>query len=59
MRDEGNLIMHGEIKIGNSIIMFADSTAEYPPMNAGLLIYVKDAGITYNKAFENGASAVT
>jgi uncharacterized glyoxalase superfamily protein PhnB len=28
-------------------------------MNAGLLIYVKDADITYKKAFENGASAVT
>ena len=45
MRDEN--IMHCEIKIGNSVIIFADSTAEYPPMNAGLFIYVEDADITY------------
>jgi PhnB protein len=58
MRDE-NIIMHGEIKIGNSVIMFADSTAEYPPMNAGLFIYVEDADIAYKKALDNGAIAVT
>ena len=58
MRDE-NIIMHGEIKIGNSIIMFADSTVEYPPMNAGLFIYVEDADIVYKKALDNGATAVT
>jgi PhnB protein len=39
--------------------MFADSTAEYPPMNAGFFIYVEDADITYNKALDNGATVVT
>ncbi len=58
MRDE-NIIMHGEIKIGNSIIMFAESTAEYTPMNAGLFIYVEDADVTYKKALDKGATAVT
>ncbi|HVX27710.1 MAG TPA: VOC family protein [Parafilimonas sp.] len=58
MRDE-NIIMHAEIKIGNSIIMFADSTDEYAPMNAGIFIYVEDADVTYKKALNNGASAVT
>ena len=59
MRDEENIIMHAEIKIGNSIIMFADSTAEYKPMNAGLFIYVEDADITYKKAIDEGAAVVT
>lgn len=58
MRDE-NVIMHGEIKIGNSIIMFADSTPEYVPMNAGLFIYVEDADASFKKALDNGASIVT
>ena len=56
MRDE-NLIMHGEIKIGNSVIMFADSTTEYAPANANLFIYVEDAA--YKKALDNGATVVT
>ncbi len=40
MRDE-NIIMQAEIKIGNSIIMFANSTDEYAPMNAGMFIMLK------------------
>lgn len=58
MRDE-NIIMHAELKIGNSIIMFADSTVQYPASNAGLFIYVQDADITYKKALDKGATAVT
>ncbi|HEX5150202.1 MAG TPA: VOC family protein [Parafilimonas sp.] len=52
-------IMHAEIKIGTSVIMFADSTGQYPPMPAGLFIYVDDADKTYNSALDNGATAVT
>lgn len=59
MRDEENTIMHAEIKIGNSIIMFAESTPEYLPMNAGLFIYVEDADVTYKKAIDEGATVVT
>ena len=59
MRDGESTIMHAEIKIGNSIIMFAESTAEYKPMNAGLFIYVEDADITYKKAIDEGAVVVT
>lgn len=58
MRDE-NTIMHAEIKIGNSVIMLADSTEQYSPANANLFIYVEDADVTYKKALDNGAAAVT
>ena len=58
MRDE-NIIMHAELKTGNSMIMFADSTEQYPPVNAHLFIYVEDADISYKKAIENGATVVT
>ena len=33
MRDE-KVVMHGEIMIGGSTIMFADSTDDYPPRPA-------------------------
>lgn len=58
MRDE-NIIMHANLKIGNSSIMLADSTEQYPPINSNLFIYVEDADITYKKAIDNGATAVT
>lgn len=58
MRDE-KLIQHAEVKVGGSTIMFADSTAQYPPQGAGMFIYVADADEAYKKALSNGATAVT
>ncbi len=57
MRDE-NIIMHAEIMIGGSTIMFADSTDTYGARNAGMFIYVDDADATFKKAIENGATVV-
>ncbi len=58
MRDE-NKIMHAEIMIGGSTIMFADSTDVYGVQNAGMFIYVDDADETFKKAIDNGATVVT
>jgi uncharacterized glyoxalase superfamily protein PhnB len=55
MRDE-NIIMHAEIIIGDSTIMFADSTKQYKPQPAGLFIYVDNADETYKKVIEEGAT---
>jgi PhnB protein len=54
MRDEST-IMHGELMIGNSTIMLADSTETYAPNTAGMFIYVDDADETYKKALAEGA----
>jgi PhnB protein len=58
MRDE-TTIMHGEIQIGDSTIMFAEATDEYTFQPAGLFIYVPDADETFNKALSEGATEVT
>ena len=58
MRDE-NLIMHAEISIGDSVVMFADATEQYPQRNAGMFIYVDDCDAVYKKAIENGAESLT
>lgn len=58
MRDE-KTIMHGEIKIGDSTIMFADSTENYQPRPAGLFVYVDDADKTFKQAINEGAITVT
>ncbi len=58
MRDE-HMIMHGEITIGESVIMFADSTDAFPPRTGGFFIYVTDADAVYNNALAAGATSVT
>ena len=57
MRDE-NTIMHAELQIDDSTIMFADSTEQYQPSPAGLFIYVDDADERYEKSIEAGATVV-
>jgi PhnB protein len=58
MRDE-NIIMHAEIMIGESTIMFADATDKYKSRTSGLFVYVDNADETYKSALENGSTLVT
>ena len=58
MRDE-KTIMHAELKIGDSKIMFADATEQWRVQPANLFIYVDEADVVYNKAKLKGAEAVT
>ena len=55
MRDE-NIIMHAEITVGESVIMFANSTDQFPPRTGGFFIYVPDADEAYHKAIALGAT---
>ena len=59
MREDEDVIMHAEIKIGNSIIMFADTAGQFAPQPAGFFIYVENTDESYQKALDNGGSAVT
>ncbi len=56
-RSEG-VIMHGEIMIGESTIMFADATPQFSPRTAGMFVYVENADETYKKALANGATSI-
>lgn len=58
MRDE-NIIMHAEVMIGESTIMFADATEKFEPRPAGLFVYVTNADKTYAIAIESGATIIT
>ena len=58
MREDGKTIMHAEIQIEGSTIMFADTIEKYSAMLAGLFIYVENADETYKKAIDGGASTV-
>lgn len=51
-------IMHGELRIGDAVIMFAEAGGQFNIMNAGMYIHVDDADITYKKALDAGAVTV-
>ena len=53
--DDANKIIHGELKINNAVIMFAESTETYKEKTAGLYTYVDDVEQVYRNAIENGA----
>ena len=70
MDGPGGVIMHGELKIGDSILMLAD---EQPPMGpgptrktprnlggttAGVMLYVKDVDAVFARAVAAGATGV-
>lgn len=58
MRDV-KTIMHAEIRIGESTIMFADVTDKYKTQTAGLFVYVDNADETFKKAIEEKATVIT
>jgi uncharacterized glyoxalase superfamily protein PhnB len=51
-------VNHGEMSIGDSVIMMGKATEEYKPLNAMLYIYVEDTDTTYKRAIEKGAVSV-
>jgi len=54
--DKGG-IMHGEAGIGDSVIMFGESSGAFPPETGAVFIYVKDTDDTYRKAMDAGAAS--
>jgi len=48
-------IIHAEVKIGDSIIMMGESSEKYPPVPAGMYVYVEDVDYVYKKAVAAGA----
>ena len=53
-RSEG-VIMHGELRIGDGVIIFADITEEIAARPAGIYIYVDNVDETYKEALGAGA----
>jgi len=51
-------VNHGEVSIGDSVIMMGKATEEHKPLNAMLYIYVEDTDATYKRAIEKGAESV-
>jgi PhnB protein len=51
-------VNHGEVSIGNSVIMMGRAAENHKLQNAMLYIYVKDTDVAYKRAIEKGAVSV-
>lgn len=51
-------LMHGEVKIGGSTIMFGNCSEEWTSMPAGLYVNVENADSTFQRALDHGATVV-
>lgn len=51
-------LLHAEVRIDDSVVMLADSTAEWPPVPSYVHVYVPDVDATYRRALETGAVSV-
>ncbi|HSD56417.1 MAG TPA: VOC family protein [Candidatus Saccharimonadales bacterium] len=58
-RDEDGLILHSEVKLGDSVIMIADRKPDWPYTPSLLQVYVDDVQIALKKAQSHGAAIVT
>jgi uncharacterized glyoxalase superfamily protein PhnB len=57
MRNE-TLIAHAEMEIGDSVIMVADASPEFPVSVSGIFIQVQDTDLTHDKALSHGATSI-
>ncbi len=55
---ESGRIAHAEVRIGDSVIMLADSTPDWPGRDSYVHLYVPDVDATYAQAIEEGAVSV-
>lgn len=55
---DGDGIMHAEVRIGDTVVMLADSAEGWPPVPSHVHVYVADVDDTYRRALSAGAESV-
>lgn len=56
--EEERSVMHGEIKIHNAVIMFAQSNPEWREKSAAMFLYVENVDRVYNAGIEQGGTSL-
>ena len=56
--DDTGRLMHAEVRIGDTVIMIADSVEGWPPVASNIHVYVPDVDATYQLALAAGATSV-
>ncbi len=57
-RDPSGKIFHGEVIIGDSVVMFSQASERHPAMPCTIYVYVTDTDATYRAALSAGATSV-
>lgn len=58
VRGPDGRIAHAELRIGDSVVMVADSTAKYPAVASQVYVYLEDVDKAYLRALDAGGSSV-
>ncbi|HEX2898291.1 MAG TPA: VOC family protein [Bacteroidia bacterium] len=58
LRDDDSTIAHAELWIGESTVMVAEASEQWPPNTAGMFVYVANADAAYASALARGASSI-
>jgi PhnB protein len=57
-RQPDGKIMHAQVTVGDSPVMFAEATEQWPAMPAAFYLYVLDTDATYRRGLEAGATSL-
>ena len=58
-RDPNGIIVHGQVRIGNSIIEMGEAHGEWGPMPTMIYLQVEDADAAYERALKAGATSLS
>ncbi len=53
-----NVVMHAEVRIGDSMVELADASEKFPPAPAALHVFVDDVDAVYAKALREGGKTI-
>ena len=56
-RPDGS-VMHATMRVGDSMLMLADASAQFGPMPASIYLYVTDSDAVYQSALNSGGTSV-
>ena len=58
IRGPDGKVAHAELKIGDSVVMLADSTEKYPQIGSHLYVYLENVDSTFNRSLAAGAISI-
>ena len=52
------VIMHAQLRIGDSAVMMAEANEQFPPLPCALYLYVQDTDAAYERAIKAGGTSL-
>lgn len=56
--DPSGRVMHCEVRLDDTVVMFAEGGGEFPPVPAHVHVYVSDVDAVYARAMAHGAVSI-